>query len=151
MRDEFGRNTVGVSTVEFLWGLGMPVVIESTFLQLFLRNLGASSFLVGLIPTLFSAGLALVSPISGVLTAPLTRKRPAVVASHVAASLPILGLGVYLWFGGFTGSSLSVFFVAYALFSAGVGLLWPVWQNYLVRIFSADGAVRPGRNRFSCR
>jgi len=141
MRSDFGRNTLGVSAVEFLWGLGTPVVIESTFLQLFLRNLGANSFLVGLIPTLFSAGLALISPLSGVLTARLTRKRPAVVATHVAASLPLLALGVYLRLAGFTGSSLSVFFAAYALFSVGVGLLWPVWQNYLVRIFSSAGAV----------
>ena len=36
------RNVFGISAVEFLWGLGLPVVVESTFLQLFLKNLGAS-------------------------------------------------------------------------------------------------------------
>jgi MFS family permease len=141
MKNDFARNTFGVSSVEFLWGLGTPVVIESTFLQLFLRNLGARSVLVGLIPTLFSVGLALIAPISGTLTAPLTRKRPAVIGTHVAASLPLLGLGVYLWLAGFTSSTLSVFFAAYALFSVGVGMLWPVWQNYLVKIFAPAKAV----------
>ena len=58
MDQYFRRNTFGISSVEFLWGLGMPVVVESTFLQLFLRNLGASNFLIGLIPTLFSGGVA---------------------------------------------------------------------------------------------
>ena len=141
MGKDFVRNTFGVSSVEFLWGLGTPVVIESTFLQLFLRNLGARSVLIGLIPMLFSVGLALIAPLSGTLTAPLTRKRPAVLATHVAASLPILGLGAYLWLAKFTFSTLSVFFAAYALFSVGVGMLWPVWQNYLVKIFTTAKAV----------
>jgi MFS family permease len=141
MHDDFVRNTAGISAVEFLWGLGTPVVIESTFLQLFLRNLGASSLLVGLIPSLFAGGLALIAPLSGVLTARLVRKKPAVVGTHVAASLPLLALGIYLWTAGFTPSSLGVFFSTYALFSLGVGMLWPVWQNYLVRIFSPQAAV----------
>ncbi|MBN1838122.1 MAG: MFS transporter [Spirochaetales bacterium] len=137
----FARNTVSVSSVEFFWGLGIPVVIESTFLQLFLRNLGASSFLIGLIPTLLSLGLALIAPLSGALTAPLVRKRPAVLATHVAASAPMLALGIYLWAAGLGASTLQVVFTAYALFSAGVGMLWPVWNNYLVKIFVPSRAV----------
>jgi len=39
----YHRNVFGISAVEFLWGLGLPVVIESTFLQLFLKNMGASA------------------------------------------------------------------------------------------------------------
>ena len=141
MDRSFARNTVSISSVEFLWGLGTPVVFESTFLQLFLRNLGASSLLIGLVPTLLSLGLALISPLSGALTAPLTRKRPAVVATHVAAAVPILALGVYLRVVGFGGSTLAAVLIAYALFSAGVGMLWPVWQNYLVKIFAPAKAV----------
>ena len=30
---------LGISGVEFLWGLGLPVIVESTFLQLFLKNI----------------------------------------------------------------------------------------------------------------
>lgn len=151
MDRNFIRNTAGVCSVEFLWGLGIPVVIESTFLQLFLRNLGATSLLVGLIPTLLSLGLALVAPLSGALTAPLSRKRPAVVVTHVAASLPLLGLGLYLWLAGITASALGVFFAAYALFSFGVGMLWPVWQNYLVRIFVPAKAVAALAVMSSCQ
>ena len=46
----YKRNVIGISGCEFLWGLGLPVVLESTFLQLFLKSLGASSFQIGLIP-----------------------------------------------------------------------------------------------------
>ena len=42
--------------VEFFWGLGFPIVLESTFLQLFLKNLGASSFVIGIVPALFIFG-----------------------------------------------------------------------------------------------
>jgi len=57
----------------------MPVVVESTFLQLFLRNLGASNFLIGLIPTLFSGGVAVFSLFAGTLTGHVEHKRPAVI------------------------------------------------------------------------
>ena len=49
----FKQNVFGISSVEFLWGLGLPVVIESTFLQLFLKSLGASSLAIGFIPAFF--------------------------------------------------------------------------------------------------
>jgi MFS family permease len=137
----FRANVFGISSVELLWGLGMPVVIESTFLQLFLRHLGATSFLIGLIPTLLSGGVALSSLFSYSLTAPLPRKRTAVVLVHVAAALPVLGFGVTLVFTGFRSSTLAVFLGAYALFSIGVGLLIPAWQNYLVKIFSERRAI----------
>ncbi|MCX7040292.1 MAG: hypothetical protein NT005_14310, partial [Spirochaetes bacterium] len=79
----FRRNVVGISFVEFLWGLGMPPVFESTFLQLFLRHLGASSLLIGLIPTLAAAGMAFSGLLSYSLTGHLERKRTAVILVHV--------------------------------------------------------------------
>ena len=47
----FRRNVFGVASVEFFWGLGFPIVLESTFLQLFLKHLGASSFVIGIVPS----------------------------------------------------------------------------------------------------
>jgi MFS family permease len=141
MDQYFRRNTIGISSVEFVWGLGMPVVIESTFLQLFLRNLGASNFLIGLIPTLFSGGAAVFSLFAGTLTGHIERKRPAVISVHVAAALPILTFGILLAVTGFTSSILLVFFCCYALFSIGVGFILPVWQNYLVKIFIPQRSI----------
>jgi MFS family permease len=138
----FGRNLAGVSGVEMLWGLGMPVVMESTFLQLFLRNLGASSFLIGLLPTLMSAGTALFSLTSYSLTVHLVRKRGAVTAVHVASALPILAFGVMLAFTGIGTTTLPLFLSAYTLLAVGVGLILPAWQNYLVKIFSERRLVR---------
>ncbi len=132
----FTRNTIGISTVEMLWGLGLPVVMESTFLQIFLHSLGASNLLIGLIPTLFFSGVSLFSLFSGFLTAHLKKKQKAVILLHLFASLPILILGITLRITGFTQSTLSFFFVTYGLFSVGIGLILPTWQNYLVSIYS---------------
>jgi MFS family permease len=137
----FRRNTIGLSSVEFLWGMGMPVVVESTFLQLFLRNLGASNLLIGLIPTLFSGGVAVFSLFAGSLTGHVENKRPVVILVHIAASLPILTFGIVLKLTGFTSSILLVFYCCYALFSIGVGFIFPVWQNYLVKIFIPQRSI----------
>ena len=58
----FLQNVIGISGVEFLYGLGLPVVVESTFLQIFLKKLGASNFAIGPILTLpFAVILPLVT------------------------------------------------------------------------------------------
>jgi MFS family permease len=141
MDAHFGRNVLGVSLVEFLWGLGMPTVIESTFLQLLMRQMGASSLLLGLIPTLAALGTAGSGLLSYTLTAHLRRKRTAVIAVHVATALPMLEFGVVLHFTGFAPGTLPLFLVLFAFFSVAVGLILPVWQNYLMKIFSARKAV----------
>ena len=141
MDAHFGRNVLGISLVEFLWGLGMPPVMESTFLQLFLRQLGASSLLLGLIPTLAALGTAVSGLFSYRLTAHLRRKRTAVILVHVATALPMLVFGLVLHVTGSAPGTLPLFLVLYAFFSVAVGLILPVWQNYLMKIFSEKRAV----------
>lgn len=137
----FMRNTIGISAVELFWGLGLPVVMESTFLQLFLRHLGTSSFLIGLIPTLFFIGISLFSLFSGFFTANLEHKKTAVIILHLFASLPMLLFGIFLHFTGFTPDTLQFFFIVYTFFSIGIGLILPTWQNYLVKIYSEDKII----------
>jgi len=137
----FARNVAGISLVELLWGLGLPPVFESTFLQLFLRQLGASSLLIGTVPTLVAAGGALSSLFAFSLTAHLERRRTATILVHVASSLPLLAFGMTLGIGGIRASTLSLFLSLYALFSLAMGVLLPVWQNYVTKIFSERATV----------
>ena len=134
--NHFIRNTAAISAVELFWGMGLPVVIESTFLQLFLKNLGANSFLIGLIPTLFFIGISFFSLFSGLLTGHLRRKKKAVLTLHIIASMPILVFGIILNVFGFANNTLKFFFILYTLFSIGIGLLLPAWQNYITGIYS---------------
>ncbi len=138
----FLRNTAGVTAVEFLWGIGLPVVFESTFLQLFIRHLGGSNLLVGLLPTLFSIGGSLFALPAGYLTSHLKRKRTAVILAHLVAAVPVFLFGPVYALVGRSGSVLAIFLAAYTLFSLGMGLLIPIWQNYLVKIFTEGRAIR---------
>lgn len=132
----FARNTAGISLVELCWGLGMPAVFESTFIPIFMRGLGASSLLVGLVPTLLSTGSAVAALSAWALTAGLGRTKGPLIAVHLIAASPVLGFGLFLLVTGIRPSTLAVFLAAYAAYSLAIGLLLPVWQNYTVKIFS---------------
>lgn len=98
----FLQNVIGISAVEFLWGLGLPIVIESTFLQLFLKSLGASSFAIGLIPFFFFIGSSVFALLSSYLTSGLAFKRQAVIILHLVSGASLLLFGISLFvFGKF--------------------------------------------------
>ncbi len=139
----YRRNVFGVSVVEFLWGLGFPIVLESTFLQLFLKSLGASSFLIGTVPFLFITGISCFPLFASYLSRNHRFKRPLVILLHLAASASVLLFGIVLLFIKDTQHILPAFLIFYALFSISLGMGIPVWLNYLVRIFSETRTV-PG-------
>lgn len=132
----FFRNVLGSSLGELFWGIGLPIVVESTFLQLFLRNLGAPSTVVGLVPTLFFVGMSLFGLLAGYLTSHLENKRTVILITHTYGSIPLFIFGIVLVTGGYTDSTLTLFLVCYSLFSLGIGLILPIWQNYLMKLFS---------------
>jgi len=136
----YKRNVIGISGCEFLWGLGLPVVLESTFLQLFLKSLGASSFQVGLIPAFAFLGSSVFALISSYFTAGLAFKRGAVIYLHLISGMSLVFFGSILLFFGEHAPVLMIFFVSYAVFSICVGMTVPVWLNYLVNIFSEERA-----------
>ncbi len=133
----FTLNTAGISTVEFFWGLGLPLVLESTFLQLFLKELGASSFLISFVPGFFFIGQAFFGLVSAYRTRALTKKRRSVLLYHLYPAIFISGFGFFLLAtSGFSKYTLPVFFISYGVFNFGIGMVLPVWQNYLVKLFS---------------
>jgi MFS family permease len=135
------QNVIGISAVEFLWGLGLPIVIESTFLQLFLKSLGASSFAIGLIPFFFFIGSSVFALFSSYLTSGLAFKRKAVIILHLVSGASLLLFGISLFVFGQVSHILFVFFSCYAIFSVCVGMTLPVWLNFLVKIFSENKSV----------
>ena len=134
----FVRNLTAAACGEIFWGIGLPVVVESTFLQVFLRNLGASNLVVGLVPTFFFIGVSLFGLLSGYLTGHLRNKRKVIIITHAFGTIPIPFFGIILYFSGATDITLALFLCMYGLFSLGVGLILPVWQNYLVKLFSEE-------------
>lgn len=135
------QNVFGISAVEFCWGLGLPVVVESTFLQLFLKNMGASSLGIGLIPFFFFIGMSLFAVISSYMTEHMALKRAAVIWLHIATGLLMFIIGSGLFLMGQSTRFLLLFFSCYAFFSILIGMTLPVWLNYLVKIFSEKRSV----------
>ncbi len=138
----FRRNVLGVASVEFLWGLGFPIVLESTFLQLFLKNLGASSFLIGIVPALFIFGISCFPIFASYLTRNIRFKKNIVLIVHLIPAIAIFFLGCLMQVVD-QRHTLVLFFVFYAIFSIALGLGIPIWLNYLARIFS-EGKTVPG-------
>lgn len=135
----FLLNTTGISTVEFFWGLGLPLVLESTFLQLFLGELGASNIIISLVPTFVFIGQAFLGVVSAYHTRKLDSQRTIVIIFHLIPSVAILSFGIYLLLTGvFMPSTIFIFFIVYIIFNSGIGLILPVWQNYLVKLFTKD-------------
>ena len=138
----FFLNTAGISSVEFFWGLGLPLVIESTFLQIFLTELGASYLTIGLVPTFSFVGQALLAVLAAYKTRKLDRQRSIVIIFHIVPAVTILLFGIYLLLTGtFLPSTIYIFFSVYIVFNAGIGLILPVWQNYIVKLFSHSEVI----------
>ena len=139
----YRQNVFGISAVEFIWGLGLPVVVESTFLQLFVKSLGGTGLALGMIPVFFFIGISVFALLASYLTEGLRFKRRAVIVLHLISGLALLLFGGILGLMGAGPHVLYVFFVCYAIFSVCVGMTLPVWLNYLVKIFSEERSV-PG-------
>ena len=137
----FKQNVFGISGVEFVWGLGLPVVIESTFLQLFLKSLGASSFAIGFIPAFLFLGCSIFGLLASYFTSDMAFKRNAVIWLHVISGMSLLFFGGVLFVFGKIPSIILVFFISYAIFSVCIGMTVPVWLNYAVNMFSAERTV----------
>jgi hypothetical protein len=137
----FKQNVFGISAVEFIWGLGLPVVIESTFLQLFLKSLGASSFAIGFIPAFFFMGCSVFGLLSSYFTSGMAFKRNAVIWLHVVCGMSLLFFGCFLFLFGKIPAIILVFFISYAIFSVCIGMTVPVWLNYAVNMFSEKRTV----------
>lgn len=138
----FFRNVGAVAAVEFFWGLGFPIVLESTFLQLFLKNLGASSVAIGMVPSIFIVGISIFPLFASYLTRNSRLKRNIVLCLHLISALSIFLFGWTLLLVE-KASILPLFFISYSIFSLCMGLTIPVWLNYIVRIFSERKTV-PG-------
>lgn len=138
----FARNAAGIALVEFFWGLGYPVVMESTFLQIFLKTQGASDFLIGLVPAILMLGVSVFPLFSSYLTRNQENKRPIVLGLHLVSSVSSLGFGLFLFWAKDPGLILPAFFISYVIFSLCLGLTLPIWLNFLVKIFSAQKNVQ---------
>ncbi|MDJ0856114.1 MAG: hypothetical protein QNI88_12950 [Desulfobacterales bacterium] len=139
----YRQNVFGISAVEFIWGLGLPVVVESTFLQLFVKSLGGGGLALGMIPVFFFIGISFFALLASYMTEGAAFKRRAVILLHLVSGFSLLIFGSLLMGLGSGPHVLLVFFGCYAVFSVCIGMSLPVWLNYLVKLFTEEQSV-PG-------
>lgn len=132
MGTSHARNTAYLSTVEVFWGLGMNLLSMGTVLPVFLQERGASNTIIALLPALTALGAGLPQAFSSFVGGNRPRLRPLVLWLHVSASLPLFLAGGLLL--GAHLPPVPTVLACWALFYAFIGLLIPLWMDYMARI-----------------
>lgn len=138
------RNTVYNSIGEGLWGFAMGFHNMNSVVPMFLAQLGASAFIIGLIPGGFILLVALPQVVSAILFSRSTRIRELNIGLHFAMAPIAFLMGLAFYYFGFTGNTgIMVYLMLWVVWSLGVGLLVPIWADFLASV-----SVSGRRGRF---
>lgn len=138
------RNTVFNSIGEGLWGFAMAFHNMNSVIPMFLAQLGASAFVIGLIPGGFILLLALPQVMSAILFSRSTRIRDLNVGLHFAMTPIAFLIGIAFYYFGFDGEAgVRTYLMLWVVWSLGVGLLVPIWADFLASV-----TVTSRRGRF---
>lgn len=138
------RNTVFNSIGEGLWGFAMAFHNMNSVVPMFLAQLGASAFVIGLIPGGFILLLALPQVMSAILFSRSTRIRELNIGLHFAMAPIAFLIGIAFYYFGFSGDAgIRTYLILWVIWSLGVGLLVPIWADFLASV-----TVTSRRGRF---
>lgn len=118
--------------VEVFWGLGMNLLSMGTVLPVFLQERGASNAVIAFLPALSALGAGVFQAFSGMLGGHRGTLKPLVLWLHVAAPLPLYLAGLSLLWGKFP--AVPTVLVLWGCYYAAIGLLYPVWMDYMAKI-----------------
>ncbi len=138
----FALNTFSISLSEFLWGVGIPVILESTFLTVFLTYIKVTNFQISITSFIFTLSMAIVPFFSAYITAQMKYKKPATIISQYIPSLSVLLLGINLIFFYKGKYSYEIFLFYYTFFAIGLSSTVPIWQNYITKIYNPDKVLK---------
>ncbi len=142
LKKYFARNAAAISSGEFLWGLGLPVVMESTFVTVFLSFAGATNTQIGLSGLVLSVSFAAVPLFAAFSTSKMPYKKGPTVWLQVIASAGIIFLGLAYILAGSKSNAYMIFIIFYSFFAVGIASTIPVWQNFIVKIFTPKDSIR---------
>ncbi len=126
------RNTAYLGLVEAFWGLGMNLLSMGTVLPVFLQERGASNAVIAFLPALSALGAGLLQAFTGIVAGRRGILRPLVLWLHVTAPLPLVITGICLLWGKLP--AVPAVLVLWGCFYAAIGLLYPVWMDYMAKI-----------------
>lgn len=129
------RNTVLNATGEGLWGFAMAFHNMNSVIPMFLAQLGASAFVIGLIPGGFVLLIALPQLVSANLFRNSTRIKELNVGLHFAMAPIAFTIGMAFYYFEFVGQAgIVVYMILWVIWSLGVGFLVPIWADFLASV-----------------
>lgn len=131
-RPAHARNTAYLSLVEAFWGVGLNVVSMGTVLPVFLQSSGAPNWVIALLPALGALGAGITQGFTGWLTRKSAHIKGWVLGLHVLAPAPLALAGIWLLLG--RGASVPAVLLAWGAFYGFLGILFPLWLDYMARI-----------------
>ena len=126
------KNLFFLSAVESFWGFGMNLVSMGTVLPVFLAEQGASNGVIALIPALSALGMGLPQVLSGLVAGRGGTLRGWVIGIHLAIPLPLAATAALLRWSNLPPVPLVL--AAWGLFYALIGVVIPLWFEYMARI-----------------
>jgi MFS family permease len=132
MEQRHGRNTVFLAMVESLWGVGMNLVSVGTVIPVFLLKLGATNAVIGLLPSLGALGAGSASIFASYLTHRSRGIKGWVLGIHLLAPTPLAVISLGLLAG--VRSPVLLVLACWGVYYALLGLLFPMWLDYMARI-----------------
>ncbi len=133
------RNTVFNALGEGFWGFGMAFHNINSVIPVFLAQMGAPAWLIGLIPGGFILLLALPQLVSATLFRNIVDIKRLNILGHLSVIPFLLGL---VWFffihptSGKTG--IWIYMLCFTFYALAIGLLIPVWADFLASITLAS-------------
>ncbi len=137
------HNTIFNAMGEGLWGFAMAFHNMNSVIPMFLAQMGASAFIIGIIPGVFILLVALPQLISAALFHQSPHIKKLNIGLHFALTPIALMIGLAFYKYEFIGQTgVMVYLVLWLIWSLGVGFLVPVWADFLA---SVTVAGRRGR------
>lgn len=125
------RNTTYFGFVEIFWGLGMNLLSMGTVLPVFLQERGASNAVIAFLPALSALGAGLTQAFSPLLVGRRWSLKGMVLWMHVLCPIPVALIGAGLLWGRLP--VVPEVLILWGVFYACIGLLYPLWMDYMAR------------------
>lgn len=138
------QNTLLNVAGEGLWGFAMAFHNMNSVIPMFLAQLGASAFVIGLIPGGFILLVALPQLVSATIFRRSTRIKELNIGMHFGMTPIAFLIGMAFYYFEFVGQTgIMVYLILWVIWSLGVGFLVPVWADFLASV-----TLRERRGRF---
>ena len=121
------------------WGFGIAFHSSYAIIPLFLKELDAPTIIISSIAGIFVVGSSIPQIITAFVGRNIRNMKFSVIVAHGCILPPILLAGFVFIQTGLTGSAGWMFyFSCYILFTLGLGIVFPLWADFLDTVHLAD-------------